>query len=105
MAAKTNAPFGYPSPWQHSSDLASPSDATIFFSASNVPASISNKKASFFTRAHSLELPDMDEDEDFPMVDLDREPQETPTFSTSAAPTTSGYWNYRMKVKTRVLVN
>ncbi|KAG3132999.1 hypothetical protein PC128_g26401 [Phytophthora cactorum] len=78
MAAKTNAPFGYPSPWQHSSDLASPSDATIFFSASNVPASISNKKASFFTRAHSLEIPDMDEDEDFPMVDLDHEPQETP---------------------------
>ncbi|KAF1787652.1 hypothetical protein GQ600_17217 [Phytophthora cactorum] len=75
MAAKTNAPFGYPSPWQHSSDLASPSDATIFFSASNVPASISNKKASFFTRAHSLEIPDMDEDEDFPMVDLDLNPK------------------------------
>ncbi|ETL45344.1 hypothetical protein F441_04693 [Phytophthora nicotianae CJ01A1] len=78
MVAKTissNSSFGYSSHCQLSHDRASPSDAAIIISASNMPASTSNKKASSFTRAHSLEIPDVDGDGDFPMIDLD---QETP---------------------------
>ncbi|KAF4131046.1 hypothetical protein GN958_ATG19753 [Phytophthora infestans] len=78
MAAETilaNGQFGFPSQCQHPSGLASSREATIFFSASIVPASTTKSKASSFTRAHSLEIPEVNADEDFPMVDSD---QETP---------------------------
>ncbi|KAG1688668.1 hypothetical protein DVH05_027487 [Phytophthora capsici] len=74
MAAQTAssaASFGFLSQRQQPSGLISPSDATVFFCASDIStATTQNNKLNLFTRAHSLEIPD---DNDLPMVDMDLE--------------------------------